>query len=177
MDIIEHLLSRNLDPFEYQPALTTNTATFNLYTFNGEYAGYQQYRPEGSKTVRKNPRLGKYFTYMSKPAVWGLDFLTPTNYLIVCEGIFKAVRFHNVNMPAIATFSNNPVQLKEQLYLLSLTIKVIVVPDPDKAGKKLIKYSKHHVVPNKPIDDMTEEEFKEFADKIREYYANTCNRR
>lgn len=167
MDIKSHLLSRHFLNADSIPT-TTETATFYLYNFNHELVGYQQYRPSGNKVIRKNPKLGRYFTYLTKPGVWGLDYVPFSDYLVICEGVFKACRFHNYDIPAIATLSNNPVHLEKQLALLSLTTKLIVIPDPDPAGMKLLKYGTHHIIPHKPVDQLTCEELLQLIDRIQE---------
>lgn len=158
------LLRRNYDyNVSGLPWSSSNTITFPLYSFNHELVGFQQYRPKGDKTIRRDFRNGKYFTYVSpdKVAVWGLESLRfRSDLLVICEGVFKACPFHKFNIPAIAVLGNNPVHLTKQLQLLSLTRKLIVVPDPDKAGMRLTKYGDNYLVPPKPVDDITTAEVK-----------------
>lgn len=166
MDMKKHLLTRNFLHTD-SVYLTEETATFLLYSFDHKLSGYQQYRPLGNKTFHKDPKLGKYFTYTNKPCVWGLDYIPFSSHLIVYEGIFKACLFHSYGTPAIATLTNSPVHLKEQLKLLSLTTKLIVVPDPDAAGKRLLKYGTHSLTPDKPLDEMSTSEFHCFLNQLR----------
>lgn len=159
MSIFTHLKERHLNPSLY-PNITideeSNTATFPIFSFSHRMIGYQQYNPSGSKTLRRDPKLGRYFTYLSEPGVWGLEslFLFPPKIVFVCESIFKACRMHNLGYPAIATLTNNPVSIRSSI--LSLAPKVIVIPDPDEAGNKLCKYGHEFYVPPKPLDDMSE---------------------
>jgi phage/plasmid primase-like uncharacterized protein len=79
-----HLKERHLDLNKSRVWLdgAENVATFPLWNLSGEMVGYQQYRPDGDKKSRKDPRMGKYFTFVSKEAtgdaklaVWGLEEL------------------------------------------------------------------------------------------------------
>lgn len=168
MDMKNHLLSRNFLPID-SVYLTEETATFLLYSFDYKLSGYQQYRPLGVKLTHKDPKLGKYFTYTNKPCVWGLNYVPFSSHLIICEGIFKACLFHNYGIPAIAALTNNPVHLTDQLKLLSLTTKLIVVPDPDAAGKRLLKYGTHFLIPDSPLDEMSTSEFHYFLNQLRTF--------
>lgn len=164
MNIYNHLHSRHLNPSLYPNMVideASNIATFPLFSFDYRMVGYQQYNPAGIKSFRRNPKLGRYYTYTSEPAVWGLESLHFTkNLVFVLEGVFDACRFHNYSYPAIAALTNNPVPLKEQI--LNLASLVIAVCDPDEAGMKLSSYGHLYVIPDKPVDDMTELEFEKF---------------
>lgn len=153
------LTRRNLTPVSGKVWLSDDTATFPLYTYDGRLVGYQQYRPSQDKTVRKDPRLSRYFTRMSEPAVWGLEYWNDAcPYVVVCEGIFKACRFHSLGLNAVAVLTSNPRNLTQFMYLLGLTKTLVVVPDPDDAGMKLHKYGHTCLVPTKPIDELTDTE-------------------
>lgn len=161
------LTRRNLTNVSGKVWLSDDTATFPLYTYDGRLVGYQQYRPSQDKTVRKDPRLSRYFTRMHEPAVWGLEYWNDDcPYVVVCEGIFKACRFHSLGVNAIAVLTSNPVNLKQFMYLLGLTKTLVVVPDPDDAGMKLLKYAKYSVVPDKPLDELTDTEVTNLIDKL-----------
>jgi hypothetical protein len=140
-------------------------ATFPIYSIDRRLVGYQQYNPLGIKSYRRDPKLGKYYTQLSEFSVWGLDFsldkLKQTKTLVVCEGIFKACRFHNYGIPAVATLTNNPKPLKPFIErCLSQGIEVIVAPDPDAAGNKLRKYGNSVLYSPVPVDEMSEPDFK-----------------
>lgn len=171
MDLYNHLLSRNYcSQVSGYPWIGEDTITFPLFSFDKKLVGYQQYRPNGNKTARKDPKLGKYFTYLPKGAsgVWGLESLhLSPNIIIICEGIYKACRFHVAGYSAIAVLGNNPIHLKQQLELLSLTSTLIVVPDPDKAGLKLIRYGQYNLVPKQPIDDLSPLLFNNFLNDLK----------
>lgn len=75
--------------------------TFPLYNLSGQYLGYQQYRPDGDKVRKNNPKLGRYFTYIPRgnSAIWGIDVLDKKDRRIfITEGIFKSCRFHNYGL-------------------------------------------------------------------------------
>lgn len=165
MNILEHLKERHMNISLYPNSHIDeehNIATFFLFSLKDrKLVGYQQYNPLGDKKVHKCPREGKYFTYLSEPAVWGLESIKPdTNTIAVCEGIFKACRFHNYSIASIATLTNNPKAIKQQI--LSLAPNVVVVADPDKSGEQLHKYGHRYIVPDKPVDEMSAYEFDEF---------------
>lgn len=164
--MIAHLKSRGLNP-EFYPGIivTPKFTTFPLYNLVGQWVGYQQYNPTGSKQERCNPKLGKYFTYISKGALtaWGLELLNPRNRnLYILEGIFSACRFHNYGFNALAVLSNNPKHLHEWLH--SLGYNIISICDGDSAGHKLGKYGHEsiHLPTGKYIDEMSEQELQHF---------------
>ena len=167
MSMQSHLISRYLHPNELAYIdEVEQTATFTLYNTDHTLVGYQQYRPNGSKKERRNPKAGKYFTYLNSPGYWG-GFNLPTectlpNTLVICEGIFKACRFRSHGVEAIATLTNNPLFLLPYLKLISLTTNIIVVSDPDQAGTKLHKFGDSVLTPTKPVDEMSEHEFSSF---------------
>lgn len=163
MDVQQHLVTRYLNLSLYpNAAISVDTATFPLFSFDHRMVGFQRYRPDGIKSLRRDPKQGRYYTICSEPAVWGLESLElfDTDLVVVCESIFKACRFHNYGIPAIATLTNNPKPLKQQI--LNLKPTVVAVPDPDEPGQELINYGTHFVAPDKPIDDMSAYEFDEF---------------
>jgi len=165
------LQRRHYSEVSGQVWLSNDTITFPLFSFNHKLVGYQQYKPTGTKSFRKDPKKGRYFTIMKEPAVWGLEYNNPNcNVTVVCEGIFKACRFHSYGINAIAVLSNNPEHLKQQLYLLSLSTVLVVVPDPDKPGMKLIKYGTYSIVPNKPVDELTETEMYNLTKQVTELW-------
>jgi hypothetical protein len=168
-----HLTHRHLAPQAYSNiTVNSETVIFPLYNLSGQMIGYQQYRPSGSKQERRNPKLGKYFTYVSKHtgnAVWGLDVLNPSDKRIfLVEGIFKACRFHNNNCNSIATLSNNPKPIMSWLH--SLGYSVHTVCDGDQAGRKLAKFGNSHTyLPDGVyVDEMSDEAIKELIKSITE---------
>ena len=148
MNLREHLLSRHCDPDKYAVQLDeeNGVATFFLYNLSGQITGYQQYRPNAPKTQSNDEAKGKYYTFVSdtkKPAMFGVD-IVPDEYgkndiMIITEGLFDAVRFHAANLRAVATLTNDPKPLKNQLRLLP-GLKIAVC-DGGAAGAKLAKYA------------------------------------
>lgn len=164
--ILEHLKSRNFDVSKQKAFVDyeKNIVSFPLYSFDKRFVGFQQYNPAGDKSVRKSQEVGRYYTYCSEYAVYGLDFsydlIHKQKLLIVVEGVFKAVRFHNYNIPAIATLTNNPKPLKPHLdKLIDEGVRVLIIPDNDEAGQKLVKYGNDVIHCSKNVDDMDDKEF------------------
>lgn len=141
--------------------------TFPLWNLSGQLVGYQQYRPNGDKKQRRNPKEGKYFTYVSpgQIGVWGLDVLDPSDRrLFVTEGVFKSCRLHNFGLNSIAVLGNNPKKLIP--WLCSMGYEIICICDGDTAGKKLAKLGhKAILLPDGMyLDEMNGKEIKdEFA--------------
>jgi len=165
--MLTHLQDRGLNPDLYPTTLVTSatSATFYLTNLQGHLTGYQQYNPNGDKKERKNPVNGKYFTHTTKgeDAVWGLEYQSDESTLFVCEGIFKACKFHSLGYRAIATLGNNPKHLSKLLQELQKDYTVVMVPDPDEAGLKYFpKYGDDYVITAKPVDDMSIEELEQY---------------
>jgi len=160
--MLNHLKSRF---FFHNIPFDKESAIFYLYDFGGNLSGYQKYTPSAPKSRSNN---GRYFTYVSpnRIAVWGLQYAYPTKLMIITEGVFKSCRFNNYNINSIAVLGNNPLQLREQLKLLSLQYKIVIIPDPDKAGTKLLQFSDNFIIPTKPVDDMNESEFESLLQQI-----------
>lgn len=165
--MFKHLQARHFNRFLYHGlSITDETVTFPLWNLSGQMVGYQQYRPNGSKKERQNPREGKYYTWVRKEGktssttAWGLDFLdTNKRVIYLLEGVFKACRFHNYGLNALATISNDPKHLRT--WLNSLGYEIRPVCDGDKAGLKLAKFGERSLIlpDGVYVDDMTEAEF------------------
>lgn len=117
-------------------------AVFSIWNLSGQLVGYQNYRPSADKEKKNHPKEGRYFTFLKdgKLGVWGLESWSFSKTLFVTEGIFNAVRLTGRGYSAIATLSNDPVKLKEWLWIVRKMRPVIVICDPGSAGKKLSKY-------------------------------------
>jgi len=140
-------MSRHVDLNLYNVTIdeVEGTATFPLWNLSGQMVGYQQYRPSATKERRTNPKDSKYFTKVSpgQIGVFGVETLNMSpKYLFLVEGIFDAVRVHNLGFSCIATLSNNPVHLKNWLGCLNRQIFGIL--DSDDAGNKLAKYCNNY---------------------------------
>lgn len=155
----DHLLSRGIQFHRYNVSCNRWTATFRLYTPTGKWVGYQQYRPLADKTRKNNPKFGRYYTHVTNGhlPIFGFETLDyDPSVVFVCEGIFKAVRIHRFNLPAVALLGNDAKQYMNQMHLLGR--KIIAICDPDEAGRKLAKVG--HVAPvmTKYLDEMTDDE-------------------
>ena len=145
-----HLQSRFLDTTKHRCWLDEeqNCATFALWTFAGNLAGYQRYRPDKDKSLNNDPR-GRYCTRKTSSmlSVWGLESWSFSHALYVTEGLFDAARLTWNNMSAIAVVSNNlSKELVNWLWVVQQTRPVVAVCDSDAAGARFKKYFKHHYV-------------------------------
>lgn len=145
LDLEQHLKDRYLDLDLHSPVLDQDNglATFYLWTLSGKLAGYQQYRPLGTKDKNNDPREGKYYTYKTKPhsvTAFGMESLNlKPKVLFLTEGLFDAARLTYLGYPALATLSNDPGK-DFRSWLWTLNRKVVAVCDNDSAGRKLAKY-------------------------------------
>lgn len=142
--------------------------TSYLFNLSGQIVGYQQYRPDSDKTKRNNPKDGRYYTYISKGqfAIWGLEtFHWNNEVLFIVEGIFDAVRIHNLGYPCIAVLSNNPKPLKG--WLKTINRKILGVCDPEASGKYMMKYcDKYYIMDDHDLGDASEEEVKKIVEEL-----------
>ena len=100
MSLLEHLLSRDLDPEKYTGMHVVEEEELlwvPLWNLSGQLVGYQTYRPKASKNDRAlKPELMKYFTYVSKVdnksrlAAFGFDKLSLDNGK-TCQRMLSAV--------------------------------------------------------------------------------------
>lgn len=144
MDLEQHLRSRHLDLELHRPVLdpVEGLATFFLWNLSGQMVGYQQYRPNASKTQNNDPWNGRYYTFRQSPtvAVWGVESLHLTPQVVfVTEGVFDASRLTELGVSAVAVLSNNSGwDLKNWLGMLGR--RVVAVCDNDAAGRRLAKF-------------------------------------
>lgn len=161
-----HLKQRHLNINLYNGIVCDDeekVITFPLWNLFGQFVGYQQYRPGADKVRKNHPKLGRYFTYLPRNSntAWGLERLnTLDRRLFLCEGIFKACRFHNYGLNALAVIGNNPKHLQEWIGLLSCHYEITCVCDDDDAGNALAKYGSTSI--KCTVDKLTENEFKKF---------------
>jgi len=167
----KHLKDRHLDVRRYRGVVVTDeVVTFPLWNLVGQMVGYQQYRPKGDKQERRNPKLGKYFTYLPKNnhvTAWGLDVLNLEDRRVyLLEGVFKACRFHNYGLNALAVLGNNPKHLSE--WLRSLGYHVHAVCDGDTAGRKLGYFANTctYLPEGMYVDDMSVDEFNQLLGEV-----------
>ena len=142
--VYDHLVDRHMSFNNHRVWIDecSRVATFPLLNLSYQMVGYQQYRPDSDKTMKNNPKDGRYFTYCKKESrgVWGLESWNFSNTLFVTEGIFDACRITELGYSAIATLSNDPKHLANWLYVVGQDRPVICVCDEGKAGSKLKKY-------------------------------------
>ena len=142
--IREHLRDRHIDFDLHRPIVDeeNRVATFYLWNLSEQIIGFQQYRPEGIKKGKENPKEAKYYNYRKQPtiAVWGVESLhLSPDVVFLTEGVFDAARLTEKGYSALAVLSNDPSKdLKNWLRMLNR--KVVAVCDNDKAGKKLAKF-------------------------------------
>lgn len=184
----KHLLSRGCNPDDYNVILDEENqiATFLLYTLTGKLAGYQQYRPNKEKNVSKaraiygkdlDLRQLRYYTIVREKefTFFGFDrFDWKHGPIYVVEGIFDAVRLHNIGVNAIAVFGNNPIwlpALREALPHEMIAIcdcDMTDNPDQTPPGMMLSWYTDRYIVcpPGKDPGDMTEQELQEMINVV-----------
>lgn len=169
MNTVEQKLrERHLDPTKYHVSWDEEVATFSLFNLSGQMVGYQNYRWNSNKKKNNDPRESRYYTWMEKDklAVWGLEtFYYRNDLLFLTEGVFDAVRLHNLGLPAIAVLSNNPKKLRG--WLRTLNRHVVAICDGDKAGRQLAKLGDEAVILNDDEDlgDLSEKKVKKVVDK------------
>jgi hypothetical protein len=172
----QHLAERGYTPnlrawVDYE----SETVTFPLY-HPGCLAGYQSYN---WKQTKKRYNGGKYFTWISeayKPLAFYLIYPNcrdshSKQKLLVCEGIWDAVRCANAgyNTAAILTATPAP-QFKwwfKHLYLGWETVAVLD-NDENKAGQALAKLTDRAIMVEgkKDIGEYTQEEANEWLAKM-----------
>ena len=124
---------------------------FPLWNLSGEMVGYQVYTPTATKVRKKNPRDMRYFTYLPKYAMtaWGLELLNPhQKYLLVVEGIFDAIKLHNLGVNCLAVLGSDSIHLKSWLHTLNHVI--VPVCEGDKAGRRLAKLATTDLIEQLP---------------------------
>jgi len=164
--MIQHLKDRHVDFSLYSPAIDERerVATFMLYNLSGVLCGYQQYRPDADKKAKNHPRDGRYYTYRSNGhiAVFGLETFDRPGPLFLMEGLFDAVRVHNLGLAGIGTLSNDPKQIIP--WLRSISRATVAVCDPGPSGVPLAKLGDDVLVCPGASDlgDMTDDEVRQF---------------
>ena len=166
-----HLKQRWFDVSKYPNVVVTDEdVTFPLFNTSGKMIGYQKYNPSLPKLRGNDPKLMRYFTWVTKAAVgapselavWGLETVHwDDRILFVTEGVFDACRLHWYGLPAIAVLSNNPAHLASWLRTTP-SLKIACVQG-DTAGVELAKYGDKQIwLPtNKDVGNLTAEEFVE----------------
>ncbi len=175
--IRRHLKERHVDLDRTRLVIDdkTDQATFLCFNLLGQLIGFQKYNPHGEKAHHNKRETSKYFTCVSErhryAQAWGLDTLHyRSDVLYVTEGVFDAVRLHNLNLPAIATFTNSPPDaLRDYLRLLPHKIVGILDNDSNASGSKLEGFCDEFYYtpdPYKDLGEMPESALLRFINKI-----------
>jgi len=168
--LVHHLKSRHCDLTLHRPWLDeeNNVATFPLWNLSGQMVGYQQYRPDASKTQNNDPKLGRYFTLRKQPtlALFGVESLHLTPKVVfLTEGVFDACRLTERGVSALAVLSCD-VNREYRGWLRALNRRVVAVCDNDEAGRKLAKFGDEAVfMAEKDLGDSSDEEVTELLRK------------
>ena len=170
-NIRENLKERNFQIDRYRFATIDdeeNLLQLICWSLSGNMTGYIQYRPDMAKDKRNDEGKGRYYIRRGEgfDVPWGLEtYHYRSDILFIVEGIFSAVHFHNLNLPCISVLTNNPKPILNWLYIISNIKKLIVVPDNDNAGNKLVKYGHTSlIIPKqyKDTNDMSNYQFYEW---------------
>lgn len=164
-----HLASRGLQLERYSGiSLNRWTTSFRLYTPTGKCVGYHQYRPTADKTRKNNPKFGRYYTHVTHGflPIWGFETLHYRDDIVfAAEGVFKACRLHNFELPAVSLCGNDAKIFMNQMHMLGR--KVIAICDPDEAGRKLAKVGhESYDMDGRYLDQVTDEEIADFLKKL-----------
>lgn len=169
-DMRSHLEGRGLQ-LERYPTVSYDeeVCTFPIYTLTKKLIGYQKYRPQASKTRKNDEKYGRYHTHFAPgyAGFWGTESLEyGKSILFLTEGIFKAVRLHRFNLPAVALLGNDPSHLKNHLALTRR--KLVAICDFGEAGTKLAKMGHYSFVcpDGLNLDDMSDRQAFEFLKEM-----------
>lgn len=166
MEVKQHLISRGMDPDLYNVQYGEDTATFFLYNRSGQIVGFQQYRPNETSKKINDPRLSRYFTYITESydGVFGLEVLdTSKDYIFIVEGVFKAAVLHRLGYNAIAVLTDHPKRMKSWFRVLRRTFKLIAIGDNDSAGQRLVNTVGNGICSPCDLDEMPDEEIESFV--------------
>lgn len=162
MNLIKHLLTRHYDPSRYTNQVLdvdNNVLTVYLTNLAGQFAGFQQYRPEVEFKRLNLPSEARYFTYSQRGvnACWGLEVLDRTKEdLYLVEGIFKASALHMLGHNALALLTANPKPMKSWLH--TLPYNLIGIGDGDQAGQWMPKIARQGFQSDLDLDEYSLEE-------------------
>jgi hypothetical protein len=129
--IFHYMLERNLliedTDYYWSPQLAYRDRLIIPFYYEGRIVGYTA----RSITEGKKP---KYMTEVQPGFVYGLDEQRPNKvFAIVCEGQIDAIHVDG------CALGGSEISEQQVLLLNRLQKQIIVVPDRDKAGKKLIE--------------------------------------
>jgi DNA primase len=163
MSLEQHLRDRGMDPSLYNVQYDDDAITFYLYNLSGQIVGFQQYRPEVLDKKMNDPRLSRYFTYISegRDGVFGLEVLDHyKGPIFIVEGIFKAAVLHRLGYNSIAVLTSHPKRMKPFFRIMQKTYDLIAIGDPDSAGQKLVNTIGKGLCSPKDLDEMSDAEVK-----------------
>ena len=165
-DVRQHLLDRGFDAdhYQYDYDVETGTIRIRLYSTDGKFIGYHEYRPhttnKGGDDKRSHTK--RYHTDVpdknkAQTAFWGVENIDPNkSYLFITEGIFDAAPINQLGEPAISVLGANISGSKMQ-QLRFLGKKLIAILDNDKAGTSVQLRSKGDAITHgdlKPVIEM-----------------------
>jgi hypothetical protein len=135
-DYLAFLINRGLDPSHYEYYITPNDTGRNStrliipYYYKHQIVGYTSRYIEATK----NSVLPKYVKDIPSGFLFGIDFQQPNwQNVLVVEGEFDAI---SIQACALLT---NTISDEQSYQLNQLHRPVIVVPDQDKSGLKLVE--------------------------------------
>lgn len=157
-EAIEYLRNeRKVDPWAYPYMVdpdATRQGVIIPYTYNNEIVGYT--------TRYFTDRKPKYLNHQQPGYVFGTDLQQDDwQFVIVVEGIFDSINIKGVSI------LHNEINDQQAAMLRKLHREVIIVPDQDKAGLKLIDSAiKHNFAVSIPPWDS---EVKDVDDAVKQY--------
>ncbi len=138
---------------------------FPLYDFGGKRTGYIRYNPDGHKGQGKNPKDGKYYTFIGDGHVgtFGTESLSSPGPIFLVGGLFKATTLHRLGYAALHVSSISYRVLKPQLRLLRR--RFYALGDNDAEGETFVRRYRGTVCPM-DVDEMTDEAVHELVRKF-----------
>jgi len=144
-----------------------NCITFPVYDIHlyGRMVGRQEIKPFSDKKDRYN-------TWFSETSVWGLETI-PENYngiVFLTESIWRSIYLHRVNIPSVSLLGSSTGK-KFHKELLNHRYDFVWIGDPDDSGEKLVdKFRTRGLTSPVDIDNMCDDDLKDFANYLRSVY-------
>ena len=131
MAVLEYMVQRNLNvddtDYYWSPSIGYRDRLIIPFYFEKRIVGWT------GRTVL-NDKKPKYLTEVQPGFVYGLDEQTPNKvFAIVCEGQLDAIHIEG------CALGGSEISDQQALLLNRLQKQIIVVPDRDKAGSKLVE--------------------------------------
>ena len=162
-ELVSHLASRDYTPDSLGSILSKESGViyFLLWNLSGQLVGFQQYIPNAPKSGN-HPKDCRYYTYTTKvdsksiPAIWGLHtYSLSTKRIFIVEGVFDAVKLHNIGECAIALLGNAGSKSVKQ-WLSLIRAEKISILDSDQSSNALKRLSNRWYVTPSPYKDLGE---------------------